>query len=155
MKEGKEIIIYSPMKGNAASLKAVGDVVFSSGMLGNGIAIEPGKGRAVAPVAGTISMVFETRHAIGITSDNGVEILIHIGLDTVQLNGKYYTTHVNTGDHVNVGDLLVEFDMESIQMEGYPVITPIIITNTNDYKLVKPLRIGEVKEKDELIKISK
>ncbi|MGB8452212.1 MAG: PTS glucose transporter subunit IIA [Anaerocolumna sp.] len=155
MKGKKEITIYSPMEGSAVYLEAVGDGVFSSGMLGNGIAIEPGKGRAVAPVAGIVSMVFETRHAVGITADNGVEILIHIGLDTVQLNGKYYITHVNTGDHVNIGDLLVEFDIENIKMEGYPVITPIIITNTPDYKLVKLLTTGEVKEKVELIRVSK
>ncbi len=154
-KEAKEIIIYSPIEGNAVDLETVGDGVFSSGMLGQGIAIEPGKGRAVAPVAGTVSVAFETRHAIGITSEDGVEILIHIGLDTVQLNGKYYTIHVNAGDHVNVGDLLVEFDMENIKTEGYPVITPIIITNTADYKQVKPLKFGQVKEKDELIKISR
>lgn len=152
---GRGITIYSPIKGNAVELEKVGDGVFSSGMLGQGIAIEPSQGRAVAPVAGTISMVFETKHAIGITSDNGVEILIHIGLDTVQLNGKYYTTHVNTGDHVKAGDLLVEFDMENIKSEGYQVITPIIITNSTDYKQIKPVTIGAVKEQDVLLKINK
>lgn len=155
MKESKEIVIYSPIEGNAVDLVTVGDGVFSSGMLGDGIAIEPVLGRAVAPVAGTVSTVFETRHAIGITSVEGAEILIHIGLDTVQLNGKYYTTHVHTGDQVEVGDLLVEFDMEKIKLEGYPVITPVIITNTADYKMVKPLKAVHVKEKDELLKIVK
>ncbi len=155
MREEKEITIYSPIEGKAVTLEKVSDGVFSSGMLGNGIAIEPTKGRAVAPIEGTVSTVFETKHAIGITSDNGVEILIHIGLDTVQLNGKHYTTHVKTGEHVKPGDLLVEFDMENIKLEGYPVITPVIITNTTDYKQVKGIITGEVKEKEPIIKISK
>ncbi len=153
MRIGKEIIIYSPVEGNAVELEAVNDGVFSKGMLGKGIAVIPVKGRAVAPIGGTVSTVFETRHAIGITSDKGVEILIHIGIDTVQLNGRFYTTHVHTGEHVNVGDLLVEFDIEGIKKEGYPVITPIVITNTDDYKKIKPVKKGEVKEKDVLIKI--
>ncbi len=152
---GRGITIYSPMKGNAVDLEKVGDGVFSNGMLGQGIAIEPSQGRVVSPVAGTVTMVFETKHAVGITSDNGVELLIHIGIDTVQLNGKYYTTHVSAGDHVNTGDLLVEFDMEKIKTEGYPVITPIIVTNTTDYKQIKPAAAGEVKERDVLLKISK
>lgn len=155
MRTGLDTIVYSPVKGRAVELSAVGDGVFSSGMLGDGIAIEPVSGRAVAPVSGTVSMVFKTRHAIGITSDNGVEILVHIGIDTVTLNGRYYTTHVNTGDRVKAGDLLVEFDMEKIKLEGYPVITPVIITNTPDYKVIKLLKLGEINEKDELLKISK
>lgn len=152
---GRGITIYSPINGSAVELEKVEDEVFSSGMLGQGIAIEPSQGRVVAPVAGTISMVFETKHAIGITSDNGVEVLIHIGLDTVQLKGKYYTTHVNTGDYVKEGDLLVEFDSDKIKSEGYQVITAIIITNSTDYKQVKPVTIGTVKELDVLLKIIK
>lgn len=155
MKSGKDIIIYSPVKGSAVELEAVGDGVFSSRMLGDGIAVEPAQGRVVAPVSGTVTTVFETKHAIGITSDSGAEILIHIGLDTVQLNGKYFTAYVKDGDQVNTGDLLVEFDMENIRQEGYAVITPVIITNTTDYKVVKPVTSGLVDEKEELIKISK
>lgn len=155
MKSGKDIIIYSPVKGRAVELEAVGDGVFSSRMLGDGIAVEPALGRVVAPVSGTVNTVFETKHAIGITSDSGVEILIHIGLDTVQLNGKYFTAYVKDGDQVNTGDLLVEFDMESIRQEGYAVITPVIITNTTDYKAVMPVTSGPVEEKEEIIKVSK
>ncbi|WMJ86546.1 PTS transporter subunit IIABC [Anaerocolumna sp. MB42-C2] len=151
----KEITIFSPVEGKAVSLEKVGDGVFSSGMLGNGIAIEPTKGRAVAPIEGTVSTVFETKHAIGITSDLGVEVLIHVGLDTVQLNGRHYTTHVKTGDQVKTGDLLVEFDIENIKLDGYPVITPVIITNTTDYKQVKGIINGDVKEKDPIIRITK
>ena len=154
MKSGKDIIIYSPVKGRAVELEAVGDGVFSSRMLGDGIAVEPALGRVVAPVSGTLTTVFETKHAIGITSDSGVEVLIHIGLDTVNLNGKYFTAHVKDGDLVNTGDLLVEFDMDSIVQEGYSVITLVVITNTTDYKEVKPVTSGSVDEKEELIKIS-
>jgi glucose PTS system EIICBA or EIICB component len=148
-------IIYSPIEGKAVPLEEIGDGVFSSGMLGQGIAIEPSVGRAVAPINGTVSTVFETKHAIGLTTEDGIEILIHIGLDTVQLNGKYYTTHVKDGDQVNVGDLLVEFDIDKIKEEGYPVITPVIVTNTADFKEVSGLTKGNVAEKDSLIKVTK
>jgi glucose PTS system EIICBA or EIICB component len=153
--KSKEITIFAPAMGKAIPLEEVGDGVFSSGMLGQGIAIEPSNGRSVSPVKGVISTVFETKHAIGITSDEGVEILIHIGLDTVQLNGKYFTTHVKVGDKVNPGDLLVEFDMENIKAEGYPVVTPVIITNTSDYKQIASIASGSVKEKDNLLKITR
>ncbi len=155
MKSGKDIIIYSPVKGRAVELEAVGDGVFSSRMLGDGIAVEPALGRVVAPVSGTVTMVFETKHAIGITSDSGVEVLIHIGIDTVELKGKYFTAYVKNGDQVNTGDLLVEFDMDSITQEGYSVITMVVITNTTDYKAVKPVISGPVEEEEELIKISR
>lgn len=152
---GGEIILCSPLKGNAVDLVVVGDGVFSNNMLGEGIAIEPEIGRVVSPVSGTVSTVFETKHAIGLTSDTGAEILIHIGLDTVQLNGKYYTPHVKDGDRINVGDLLIEFDMEKIKEEGYSVITPVVITNTSDYKEVRPVKTGMVNEKEEILKIVK
>ncbi len=126
-------VISSPIEGKVMSLEEVGDGVFSAGMLGNGIAIEPSVGRAVSPVNGTVSTVFDTKHAIGLTSDNGVEVLIHIGLDTVKLNGEHFKTYVKTGDEVNVGDLLVEFDIEHIKKAGYTTITQIVITNTDDY----------------------
>ncbi|MFT4105617.1 MAG: glucose PTS transporter subunit IIA [Lacrimispora sp.] len=148
-------IITSPIEGNVISLEAVNDGVFSSGMLGNGIAIEPSTGRAVAPVSGTVTVVFDTKHAIAITSDSGAEVMIHIGLDTVQLGGKHYTTHVNVGDHVQPGDLLVEFDMDKIREEGYPVVTPVIITNTSSYQEVKALSHGPAKEGDEILKLVK
>lgn len=148
-------IIASPIEGNVISLEAVSDGVFSSGMLGNGIAIEPLNGRAVAPVSGTVTVVFDTKHAIAITSDEGAEVMIHIGLDTVQLGGKHYTTHVNVGDRVQPGDLLVEFDMDKIKEEGYPVVTPVIITNTASYQNVKAIAQGPAKEGDEILKLVK
>ncbi|MCR1824841.1 MULTISPECIES: PTS transporter subunit IIABC [Terrisporobacter] len=146
-------VIVAPIEGNAISLEEVGDGVFSEGMLGKGVAIEPTIGRAVSPVDGTVSTVFETKHAVGLTSDNGVEVLIHIGLDTVKLNGKHFSTHVKAGDKVKVGDLLVEFDIEKIKEAGYPIVTPIIITNTDSYEDVEVVAKGAVKEKDKLVSV--
>lgn len=146
-------IIVAPIEGNAISLEEVGDGVFSEGMLGKGVAIEPAVGRAVSPVDGVVSTIFDTKHAVGLTSDNGVEVLIHIGLDTVKLNGKYFTTHVKAGDRVKAGDLLVEFDLEKIKEAGYPTVTPVIVTNTDSYKDVESITKGSVKEKDKLISV--
>ncbi|WP_419726262.1 glucose PTS transporter subunit IIA [Terrisporobacter petrolearius] len=146
-------IIVAPIEGNAISLEEVGDGVFSEGMLGKGVAIEPAVGRAVSPVDGVISTVFDTKHAVGLTSDNGVEVLIHIGLDTVKLNGQHFTTHVKAGDQVKAGDLLVEFDIEKIKEAGYPTVTPVIVTNTDSYKDVESMTKGSVKEKDKLISV--
>lgn len=146
-------VIVAPIEGNAISLEEVGDGVFSEGMLGKGVAIEPTVGRAVSPVDGTVSTVFETKHAVGLTSDNGVEVLIHIGLDTVKLNGKCFSTHVKAGDKVKAGDLLVEFDIEKIKEAGYPTVTPVIITNTDSYEDVEAVAKGAVKEKDKLVSV--
>lgn len=146
-------IIVAPIEGNAISLEEVGDGVFSEGMLGKGVAIEPAVGRAVSPVDGVVSTVFDTKHAVGLTSDNGVEVLIHIGLDTVKLNGKHFATHVKAGDKVKAGDLLVEFDIEKIKEAGYPTVTPVIVTNTDSYEEVEAIAKGVVKEKDKLISV--
>lgn len=145
--------VFSPIEGNAISLDKVNDGVFSEGMLGKGIAIEPSVGRAVSPINGVVSTVFETKHAIGLTSDEGIEILIHIGIDTVKLNGEHFNTYVKVGDKVNIGDLLVEFDIEQIKEAGYPTVTPIIITNTDCYKNIEILVDGSVKEEEKLLSI--
>jgi beta-glucoside PTS system EIICBA component len=129
----KQEAIISPLTGVIKPLADVDDPVFASEAMGKGIAIEPTVGKAVSPVNGTITTVFPTGHAIGITSDEGAEILIHIGINTVQLEGKYYSPVVKQGDRVSQGDLLVNFDIEKIKEAGYPVTTPIIITNTDRY----------------------
>ena len=147
------LIVFSPIDGNAISLDKVNDGVFSEGMLGKGVAIEPSVGRAVSPINGVVSTVFETKHAIGLTSDDGVEILIHIGIDTVKLNGEHFNTHVKAGDKVKVGDILVEFDIEKIKEAGYPIVTPVIITNTDSYENIETLADGSVKEKEKLLSI--
>ncbi|NRT35393.1 PTS system beta-glucosides-specific IIC component [Clostridium beijerinckii] len=148
-----EAIILAPIEGKSVSLSQVNDITFSEEIMGKGAAIIPSKGIAVSPVNGVISALFETKHAIGITSEDGTEILIHIGLDTVKLGGKHFTAHVKSGDKVKIGDLLVEFDIEAIKREGYEVITPVLVTNSSDYKDVLSLIDKDVKEKDELIKV--
>lgn len=132
-----EEIIHSPLKGEVKALSEVDDATFSGEVMGKGVAIEPVEGEAVSPVSGTITTVFQTKHAIGITSDNGAEIIIHIGIDTVKLNGEHFTVHVKEGDAVSPGDLLVSFDMEAIKKAGYQLITPIIVTNTDRYESIK------------------
>lgn len=148
-------VVLSPIEGKAVSLKQVNDITFSEEIMGKGVAIIPTVGRAVSPVNGTVSALFETKHAIGLTADNGAEILIHIGLDTVKLGGKHFTSHVKTGDKVKAGDLLVEFDIKAIKEEGYETITPVLVTNTDSYNDVLALIDKDVKEKDELIKVVK
>ena len=136
--EFKEIImneeILSPLKGHALPLEKSKDSVFGSGALGQGIVIEPSEGKVVSPVDGTILTVFPTKHAIGIKSKGGAEILIHIGIDTVNLNGKYFTSYVEQGNEVKKGDLLVEADIEMIKNAGYCTEVPVIVTNTDQYE---------------------
>ncbi|NOW04459.1 beta-glucoside-specific PTS transporter subunit IIABC [Clostridium beijerinckii] len=148
-----EAIILAPIEGKSVSLSQVNDITFSEEIMGKGAAIIPSKGVAVSPVNGVISALFETKHAIGITAEDGTEILIHIGLDTVKLGGKHFTAHIESGDKVKIGDLLVEFDIDAIKREGYEVITPVLVTNSSDYKDVLSLIDKDVKEKDELIKV--
>lgn len=155
MEAKSEAIILAPIQGKSVSLSQVNDVTFSEEIMGKGAAIIPNVGKAVSPVNGVISALFETKHAIGITSDDGTEILIHIGLDTVKLGGKHFTAHVKSGDKVKTGDLLVEFDIEAIKKEGYEVITPVLVTNVSEYKDVLSLIDKNVKAKDELIKVIK
>ncbi|MDR4950320.1 beta-glucoside-specific PTS transporter subunit IIABC [Neobacillus cucumis] len=126
-------VIYSPIKGEVIPLKKVRDKVFSEEVMGKGMAIKPTEGKVVAPFDGTVEMVFHTKHAIGLKSNLGVEVLIHIGIDTVNLNGQYFTSHVQNGDEVKQGQLLIEFDLKNIQKAGYDTTTPVVITNSADY----------------------
>ena len=115
------------------------------------MAIEPAEGKLFAPADATVDNLFDTFHAIGLTADNGAEILLHIGIDTVKLGGKHFTPHVKTGDKVHKGDLLISFDKEAIQAEGYLCTTPMIICNTEDYKAVKPRPLTQVKAGEDLL----
>ncbi len=128
-----KIEILSPMEGVTCSLDEVSDPTFQQKILGDGIAIKPQSGKVVSPVDGTIALVFNTKHAISIISQEGTELLIHVGLDTVNLKGEHFTAHVNSGDTVKVGDTLLEFDMEEIAAKGYDLITPVVICNTANY----------------------
>ncbi|UUI84265.1 beta-glucoside-specific PTS transporter subunit IIABC [Bacillus halotolerans] len=147
-------IIHSPIKGEVKALSEVNDGVFSAGIMGKGFAIEPEEGEVVSPVYGTVTTVFKTKHAIGITSDQGAEILIHIGLDTVKLEGQWFTAHVKEGDKVAPGDPLVSFDLEQIIAAGYDVITPVIVTNTDRYSFSPVKEIGRVQTKEALLALS-
>lgn len=149
----REINISSHANGEVVPLAQVNDETFSQGIMGKGIAVMPKEGRIVSPVDGVVQMVFKTKHAIGILSDEGVEILIHIGLDTVKLDGKYFNAHVKVGDVIEKGDLLIEFDKDAIKSEGYDVITPIIVTNSAKYLDVLPKDIKQVNEGDVLLTI--
>jgi len=119
------------------------------------MAIIPTEGKVVSPVSGTVSMVFDTKHAIGLVSDDGIEILIHVGIDTVRLEGKYYTAHVKTGDRVEIGTHLLDFDMKGIMSQGFEVVTPIIISNTTDYTEVLSVTDRKVSAGEEVIKVVK
>ena len=121
------------MTGNIKSLSEVKDDAFAHGALGKGLAIEPKEGKVVSPFNGTVIALFPSKHAIGLVSDNGMEILIHIGIDTVQLEGKYFQTYVNQGEKVKQGQTLITFDIDAIKKEGYNLETPIVVTNTSDY----------------------
>ena len=145
-------VVVSPLKGEVKTLSEVKDEAFSSGALGLGVAIEPSEGKLYAPVSGTVSALFPTKHAIGITTDSGADILIHIGMDTVQLDGKYFSVHTTQGAYVETGQLLIEFDINEIEKAGKPVTTPVIITNHNEYH-IQFANIGEIQAGDALISI--
>lgn len=129
----EEKILAAPVTGRAIPMSQVADPTFSQEILGKGTAIIPSEGRVVAPADGLVTMVFDTKHAVSIQTDSGAEVIVHVGLDTVELKGKYYTAHVKAGDHVKQGDLLLEFDMEKIKEEGYDITTPVIICNTPQF----------------------
>lgn len=133
---GTPIQIASPIKGKVIALSEVPDEAFASGVMGDGVGIEPAEGKVYAPFDGEVEMLFDTKHAIGITSSDGVSLLIHIGLDTVSLNGQYFETHVNSGDKIHKGQLLISFDKESIAKK-FPTVTPVIVTNTDEYTAIQ------------------
>ncbi|MCW3790708.1 beta-glucoside-specific PTS transporter subunit IIABC [Paenibacillus sp. LS1] len=145
--------IVSPMAGEVVALKEINDVTFAGEHMGKGIAIRPTSGRVVSPITGVVQTVYRTKHAIGLVSDDGVEMLIHIGQDTVKLKGQHFTTHVKDGDRVNAGDLIVEFDLQAIKDAGYETVTPIIVTNTSKYLDVVGTKDASVHEKDKLITV--
>jgi len=149
----KEEILYAPMSGKIIPIGEVEDEAFSTRALGDGIAFEPSEGKLYAPCDGEVSMLFQTKHAINIISEGGAEILLHIGIDTVKLYGKYFEAHVQDGDKFKKGDLLISFDMEGIRREGYKLSTPMIVCNTTDYESVKAIAKGNVKHGDRAIEL--
>ena len=150
---GKTITLYSHMNGTAVKLEDVEDDVFSQKILGEGAAVEPSEGKLYAPCDGKIDSVFDTKHAVNMVSEDGVEILLHIGIDTVKLGGQYFEAHVSDGQEVKKGDLLISFDMDKIKAAGYKVTTPIIIGNTDDYASVEPAAENSISAGDIILKI--
>ncbi|MEG1847010.1 MAG: PTS glucose transporter subunit IIA [Lachnospiraceae bacterium] len=153
--KNNKITLGAPIQGEAVPISAVSDPTFGEEILGKGIAIKPSIGRVVAPADGVINIMFDTKHAISMTTDTGVEILIHIGLDTVKLGGEHFTSHVQADDKVKAGDLLLEFNIDKIQEAGYDIISPIVICNTADYKDVVGITGHTVQPLDEIIQLMK
>lgn len=149
----KDTVLSACLNGTVVPLADVKDEAFASGVLGDGIAIEPTDGELVAPADGEISSTFETHHAVGMTTADGAELLMHIGIDTVKLGGKHFTCLVNEGDKVKKGQPLIRFELEAIKAEGYPVTTPLIVCNTDDYAAVAAKASGTVKQGDALLEL--
>lgn len=147
--------VYSPLKGKAVLMADVPDETFASDVLGVGAAVDPTEGKVVAPADGEVSTLFDTHHAIGLTLDNGMEMLIHVGINTVELNGEGYEAHVSEGDKVVRGQTLITFDIPLIKSKGFPVITPVIITNPDDYTDIHKAADGDVGYLDKLIETAK
>ncbi len=145
--------ILAPVEGTVVPLSEVNDPTFSQEILGKGVAIIPAKGRIVAPADGILTVVFETKHAVSITTPEGAEIIVHVGLDTVNLKGEHYTAHKKQGDKVKAGELLLEFDMAAIKEAGYEVITPVIVCNTPNYPDMVCHTGRQVKELEPIIEL--
>ena len=143
--EKDEKVIAAPVSGKAVPMSQVNDPTFSQEILGKGTAVIPSEGKIVAPADGQVTMVFDTKHALSIQTDNGAELIIHVGLDTVQLKGHYFEAHVQAGDRVKKGDLLLDFDMDKIKAAGYDVITPVIVCNTPQFPKMECISGMEVK----------
>ena len=149
----KEITLYSHLNGRAVPLEEVEDDVFSQKILGSGIAVEPSEGRLYSPCDGEIHSVFDTKHAVSILSEEGAEILLHIGIDTVKLDGRYFEAKVSEGQRVKRGDLLITFDMDKIREAGFKLTTPLIICNSEDYSSFEPLAEGTISAGDKLLRV--
>lgn len=139
--EGEAEFVVSPVAGEIIALGDVKDPVFAGGVMGPGVAVVPEIGEVRAPFAGVVKALFPTAHAIGLMADSGVEILVHVGLDTVNLQGAHFTAHVAVDQRVQVGDLLIDFDIASIVEAGYDTTTPIVVTNAAKYE-VSPMALG-------------
>lgn len=149
----KTTTIKAPLSGKVVKLSQLNDQVFASGLMGKGVAIEPTNGEVCAPVTGTITSILPTKHAIGITSDEGVELLIHVGMDTVELKGVGFECFVNENEHVKAGDLLLKADLKKIKAAGFSATTPIVVTNTKEYSAVEVISSTEVTKGHPLITI--
>ena len=156
--EGKsfdDTVVYSPLKGEVVLMQDVPDETFAAEVLGKGAAVEPSEGKVVAPADGKVETLFDTHHAIGLTLDNGMEMLIHVGINTVELNGEGYEAHVAEGDTIKRGQTLITFDKALIQSKGYKTVTPVIITNADDYHEINTAASGSIGLLDKLLETKK
>ncbi|BEP29073.1 PTS sugar transporter subunit IIA [Helicovermis profundi] len=151
----KNIVLISPIEGDIIELSKVDDEVFSKKMVGDGLAIKPSNGKVYAPISGKLIQVFSTKHAYSILSDQGVEILIHLGIDTVELNGQGFKNYKNSGDTIKKGDLIAEMDLDFIKSKGKSTVSPIVITNYDNYKKISIESGKSIALKTEIIKITK
>ena len=154
-KKEEGIVIAAPIKGKVVELSEVNDPTFAEGMLGKGVAIIPEEGKVYAPADGEISLLFDTLHAVSVTTVDGAEILIHVGLETVALKGEGFEAHVQTGDTVKKGDLLISVDLEKIKEAGCDTISPVIVCNTDEYKDVQGVIKEVTNPGEQVIKIVK
>ena len=151
----KEMIVYSPIEGEVVAITKVPDPTFNQEMLGKGVAINPIVGTVIAPFDGSVELLFDTKHAISLKSETGIQLLIHVGIDTVSLRGASFKSYVRTGDRVKKGDLLLEFNIEAIKKAGLNPITPVVICNSCDYKKVTSHKGRSVQMGDKLITLVK
>ena len=151
--ETEKNTVYAPVSGTAITLEEIGDGVFSDGVLGQGCGIRPDSEAVLAPFHGSVTQVADTGHAVGVLSEDGVEVLIHVGIDTVSMNGKGFTVHVKAGDKVKCGQKLLDFSKKAIAAAGFRDTIAVIVTNTDDYEAVRLEKTGAVAISGKLISI--
>lgn len=147
--------LCAPVAGEAVPVSVVPDPTFSEGMLGDGIAINPTDGKIYAPCDATVDMIFTTGHAVSLVADFGAEILIHVGLETVSLEGKHFTVHAQNGDKVKKGQLLIEVDLDAIKAEGFNPITPMLVCNSSEFSTFNTTTGKTVTTEDTVIELAK
>lgn len=152
--EVKSVEVLSPMKGTAIAMNQVADPTFAGEILGTGVAIIPKEGKVVSPIDGKVGVMFETKHAVSISGPDGLEMIVHVGIDTVELKGKYFTAHKNSGDPVKAGDLLLTFDMDAIKEAGYDVTVPVVICEKGNYTDIECFYGKEVEAGELIIRLN-
>lgn len=147
----RELVLAAPLAGTVVPLTSVGDEMFSTGVLGMGVAIQPSGDRVVAPADARVEAIFPTGHAVALHTEDGMDVLIHLGLDTVGLRGRHFRVHARPGDAVARGDVLIEFDRAAIEAAGYDAVVPVLVRNALEFSSLVPTEQGRVLELDDLI----
>lgn len=149
----KADVVYAPIKGEVIAISEIADGVFSEEILGKGCGIKPAEGKMFAPVSGKIIQVAETKHAVGFLSNDGIELLVHVGMDTVDMNGKGFALHVKVGDTVTCGQLVMDFSITDIKNAGHVTTTAVVVTNSDEYKTIDLIAAGEKDKSEEILKV--